>query len=88
MINLNTLSTGQTLYCSQINECCEGWTSTSFHKTKVVSVERNANGSTIKFNNDVSPLYIDNNGRDIYNTHIFFKTKKEILDYISSQILI
>lgn len=87
MVDLKTLEVGQTLYCSQVNECCEGWSSTSFHKTEVVSIEKSNHHITINFNNDVSSVYLDNKGKDYYGIHLFFKTKEEILDYISSEIL-
>ncbi len=88
MVDLKTVKVGQKLYCSQINECCEGWESTSFHKTEVTAIKENKTGNVIEFNNDVSPVYLNNDGKDTYGTHLFFKTKEEILDYISSNILI
>ena len=88
MVDLKTVEVGQTLYCSQVNECCEGWDSTSFHKTEVVSINKSNTGSVIEFSNDVSSVYINHEGKDIYDGHLFFETKQEILDYISSEILI
>lgn len=88
MVDLKTVKVGQTLYCSQINECCEGWESTSFHKTKVTVIEEHKSGSVIQFDNGVSQVYLNKDGRLDYHNHAFFKTKKEILDYISSNILI
>lgn len=88
MVDLKTLEVGQTLYCSQVNECCEGWSSTSFHKTEVVSIKNSNNSTVIEFSNNVSSLYINNEGKDIYGSHLIFETKQEILDYISSEILI
>lgn len=87
MVDLKTLEVGQTLYCSQVNECCEGWSSTSFHKTEVVSIKNFNNYTVIEFSNDVSSVYLDDEGKDSYGFHLFFETKEEILDYISSEIL-
>lgn len=87
MVDLKTLEVGQTLYCSQVNQCCEGWDSTSFHKTEVVSIKNSGNSTVIEFSNDVSPVFLNNKGKDSYGIHLFFETKEEILDYISSEIL-
>ena len=56
MVDLKTVKVGQKLYCSQINECCEGWESTSFHKTEVTAIKENKTGNVIEFNNNVSPV--------------------------------
>lgn len=88
MVDLKTVKVGQKLYCAQINECCEGWESTSFHKTKITAIEEDHSGIVIKLDNGVGNVYLNKDSTHQYHNFTFFKTKREILNYISSNILI
>lgn len=85
--DLRTLKVGQTVYRTQQNECSEGWSEESYHKSEVKNIIKSNDGFFIVFD-DGRRINASKDGKDIYRSYqTLFKTKGDIMKYISSEIL-
>jgi hypothetical protein len=87
-MELNKLKVGSSVYRAVQNECSEGWCAESYCKDTVMAIEETSIGKTIKFKKE-SDIDLNDKGEDTYASYNkCYKTKKELLDYISEEVLI
>lgn len=85
-MDLSKLKVGMTVYRVYEMECSEGWDTETVFKDEVRSITESKTGNTISFKKG-SAVYLNEKGKNQYHNDTIFKTKKEILNYVSSEML-